>query len=173
MKQYRASACPPCPHDVGIKDKVCYYLGIGLGSGMPAHASGTWGSVLGAIIGMMALWWSLWALVALCVLGVLGGGYICGRASVLMSGNINADHDNPHIVFDEWVGVWIALVPVAWFDNWWALGAFVLFRIFDIIKPPPIGWVDRRVQGGVGILLDDVIAGVLSALVLVAIKLVC
>ena len=85
-----------------------------------------------------------------------------------------ADHDPGEIVIDEVVGVWIALWPLSaglwhagadpWVFPWpgW-LGAFLLFRLFDIWKPGPIGWADRR-GDPLGVMLDDVIAGVFAAL---------
>lgn len=113
-------------------------------------------------------------------LSLLAGSYICGKTSVLMG-----VHDDPHIVFDEWVGVWLAylpsiiITPALAFD-WRYLGTmfgnpltgllpFVLFRFFDIIKPFPIGWADKKVSGGFGILLDDILAGVMAALLTVVI----
>ena len=111
-------------------------------------------------------------------LSVLAGSYICGKTSTLMG-----VHDDPHIVFDEWVGVWLAylpsiiIIPTVALD-WRYLGTmfgnpltgllpFVLFRFFDIIKPFPIG--DKKVSGGFGILLDDILAGVMAALFTVVI----
>jgi phosphatidylglycerophosphatase A len=75
-------------------------------------------------------------------------------------------HDPGEIVIDEVVGQWMCLLVVplagAWMDIAWMLIAFVAFRIFDIIKPWPIRWVDRRVGGGFGIMFDDVLAGVFA-----------
>ncbi|MEQ8441783.1 MAG: phosphatidylglycerophosphatase A [Alphaproteobacteria bacterium] len=68
-------------------------------------------------------------------------------------------HDASEIVVDEVVGVWLTLsiVPVDWLH--YAIG-FAAFRLFDIIKPWPIRWVDRRVSGGFGVMLDDVLAAI-------------
>ena len=72
------------------------------------------------------------------------------------------------LVWDELGGQWIALVPFFWLsrDSRWVLVAFALFRLFDIWKPWPVSWADRQVKGGIGVMLDDVIAGVLAAIVL-------
>jgi len=69
--------------------------------------------------------------------------------------------DPSSIVWDEFVGMWIALfmLPTGWY---WLIAAFVLFRIFDIWKPWPIGWLDINLKGGAGIMLDDVAAGLIS-----------
>ena len=76
------------------------------------------------------------------------------------------------IVWDEIVRVWIALFFVPWSLAWIAF-AFLCFRLFDIAKPPPVGWADRHVKGGVGIMVDDLIAGAMaSVLIYLALRLV-
>jgi phosphatidylglycerophosphatase A len=91
-------------------------------------------------------------------------------------------HDDPHIVWDEWAGMWITLLPLSYISSYmfptpentltmllqpmfwgWLPTAFILFRVFDILKPPPIGWADRKVAGGLGVMLDDIIAGIMAA----------
>ncbi|TQV61483.1 MAG: phosphatidylglycerophosphatase A, partial [Halothiobacillaceae bacterium] len=64
-----------------------------------------------------------------------------------------------------WVGLWItlAVVPLEWP---WILAGFLLFRVFDILKPWPVGWLDRRLHGGLGIMLDDIAAGGMAAVLL-------
>ncbi len=130
------------------------------GIGFIPHAPGTWGAAVATL-----LWWpiastSLWtqlAGISLCfLLGWWCSARICQRYDV---------EDAPQIVADEVVGMWIALValPTIW---WLWLSAFVLFRIADIAKPGPIGWLDRNVKGGLGVMLDDVLAGVLTGGVL-------
>jgi phosphatidylglycerophosphatase A len=74
-------------------------------------------------------------------------------------------HDFGGIVWDEWIGVWITLMwlPLGgdiWADLAWLAYGFALFRFFDIIKPWPIKWLDQRVHGGFGIMIDDVLAGI-------------
>jgi phosphatidylglycerophosphatase A len=171
----KANNCPPLPTNASILDRIVYGLGIGLGSGLPRRAPGTWGSVGGLIVAipLMSLGFVPFLIITLlsCVIGV----WICGRTSNLMGG-----HDDPHIVWDEWAGIWITLLPFSYMgfrvDNLFQSSlqgliiaalviAFILFRFFDIIKPPPIGWADRKVAGGLGIMLDDIIAGVMAAVV--------
>lgn len=166
---YKANTCPPCPPTASFFEKCVYWLGIGLGSGLPKRAAGTWGTVGGVIIALPLLYIGVWALAAAVLIGLAIGNYICGKTSRLMG-----VHDDPHIVFDEWVGVWIALLPVAimtdglWrADVWIGIAvAFVLFRLFDVVKPFPISWADKRVDGGFGIMLDDILAGLMAAIVL-------
>lgn len=179
---YKANTCPPCPPSATTFEKCVYWLGVGLGSGLPKRAAGTWGTVGGVIVALPMLALGFWGFLAITLMGCAIGSYVCGKTSDLM--NV---HDDPHIVFDEWVGVWIALLPTAWLMNGAFDGdkgtlahfhpnvalliviPFVLFRFFDVIKPFPIKWVDNNVSGGFGILIDDVIAGVMSALGVMAI----
>lgn len=177
---YHANPCPPCPATATAFEKAVYWLGIGLGSGLPKKAPGTWGSIGGVLPMLLMMALGTAAYIAITALGLVMGSFICGKTSDLMGG-----HDNPHIVFDEWVGLWLAYLPYVWlfgFDvgDIWAflpfvfgsgVGAFlaivplVLFRLFDILKPPPIGLIDKKVGGGFGILIDDVVAGIMAAMV--------
>lgn len=183
---YKSNTCPPCPPTATAFEKCVYWLGIGLGSGLPKRAAGTWGTLGGLVIAIPMLLLGFWGFLAITILGCLVGSYVCGKTSDLM--NV---HDDPHIVFDEWVGMWIALLPYSYFifngqdmhEFIWLgyrawitnpittifatilafLPPFALFRFFDIIKPFPIKWVDNNVSGGFGILIDDVLAGVMAA----------
>ena len=89
------------------------------------------------------------------------GIYLCERASK----NLGVD-DHGGIVWDEFVGFWITLfmIPPEWY---WILLGFVLFRIFDILKPFPIKWLDKQVKGGFGVMIDDVIAGFFAWIILI------
>jgi phosphatidylglycerophosphatase A len=79
------------------------------------------------------------------------------------------DEDPSEIVVDEVVGQWMTLLVVPPDILLYAIG-FVLFRVFDIFKPWPVSWADRRIKGGLGIMLDDVLAAVYAAIVLVAVR---
>ena len=78
-------------------------------------------------------------------------------------------HDHGGIVWDEMVGYWltVALVPLQW---QWLLAGFVLFRIFDILKPWPINVLDKKVSGGFGIMIDDILAAVYALAILAAVQ---
>jgi len=129
-------------------------------------APGTWGSLAALPLAWVAMLGGPWVFVA-ATLAVVAVGFPAARAEVAASGA----HDPSQVVIDEVAGQWIALWPVA-FGAWavgmpvlalWPgwIGAFVLFRLFDVWKPGPVGWADRR--GDVtGLMLDDVIAGVLA-----------
>nr|WP_312534126.1 phosphatidylglycerophosphatase A [Moraxella sp. CTOTU47618] len=172
----KANVCPPCPPTASVWEKLIYWLGIGLGSGLPKRAAGTWGTVGGLVVAIPMLWLGFWGFLAVTVVGALVGSYICGKTSDLMG-----VHDDPHIVWDEWVGMWVSLLPILWlhfYDDALLQGhqlsllllyfaAFVAFRFFDILKPFPIKWVDKNVSGGFGILIDDILAGLMTGVVLI------
>lgn len=172
----RANFCPPCPPTANVWEKLIYWLGIGLGSGLPKRAAGTWGTVGGLVVAIPMLALGFWGFLAVTVMGALVGSYICGKTSDLMG-----VHDDPHIVWDEWVGMWVSLLPILWlhfYDDALLQGhqlsllllyfaAFVAFRFFDILKPFPIKWVDKNVSGGFGILIDDILAGLMAGVVLI------
>ena len=172
----KANVCPPCPPTASVWEKLIYWLGIGLGSGLPNRAAGTWGTVGGLVVTIPMLWLGFWGFLAVTVVGALVGSYICGKTSDLMG-----VHDDPHIVWDEWVGMWVSLLPILWlhfYDDALLQGhqlsllllyfaAFVAFRFFDILKPFPIKWVDKNVSGGFGILIDDILAGLMAGVVLI------
>ncbi len=173
----RANFCPPCPPTASVWEKLIYWLGIGLGSGLPKRAAGTWGTVGGLVVAIPMLALGFWGFLAVTLVGALVGSYICGKTSDLMG-----VHDDPHIVWDEWVGMWVSLLPILWlhfYDDALLQGhqlsllllyfaAFVAFRFFDILKPFPIKWVDKNVSGGFGILIDDILAGLMAGVVLIA-----
>lgn len=173
----KANVCPPCPPTASVWEKLIYWLGIGLGSGLPKRAAGTWGTVGGLVVAIPMLWLGFWGFLAVTIIGCLVGSYICGKTSDLMG-----VHDDPHIVWDEWVGMWVSLLPILWlhfYDDALLQGhqlsllllyfaAFVAFRFFDILKPFPIKWVDKNVSGGFGILIDDILAGLMAGVVLIA-----
>lgn len=132
-------------------------LGFGFGSGLAKKGPGTAGTLLGLLLFVPLLQWSETAAWAVFLAASLGGIWICGRASELLG-----VHDHGGIVWDEFAGIWLVLLclPQQTWQFW--LMAFVLFRVFDILKPWPIRWVDARVEGGVGIMLDDLLAAGVS-----------
>jgi len=138
-------------------------LAMGLGSGLSPKAPGTVGSLAALIlmypIAFLPITWQLTGL----ALAFVAGVFICSHAADAIG-----THDHGAIVWDEWVGLWSVLVilPFAW-DAWFL--AFVLFRLFDIAKPWPIGWFDQRVSGGLGIMIDDALAAAFAILTLVLI----
>lgn len=137
-----------------------HFLAFGLGSGAVPKAPGTFGTLAAVPLWYLLAQTALPVYLALTLIAFVIGIWLCGRTSRDLG-----VHDHGGIVWDEFVGYWITMiaVPVDWI---WALLGFILFRLFDILKPWPIGPVDRRVHGGLGIMLDDVLAGVMAAAVL-------
>lgn len=135
-------------------------IATGAYSGYLPKAPGTWGSMVGVLIWLGACRLALLPYLGLiCVLFILGT--ICAGAAEKI-----VDQGDPGIVvIDEIVGQLIALTLVP-FHPAAALAGFVLFRIFDILKPFPVGWLDTHIHGGLGIMLDDVVAGVYALVVL-------
>lgn len=140
---------------LSLKNPV-HFLALGFGSGLAAKAPGTFGTLaaipLYLLMSPLPLVWYL----GLTLLSVLAGVYICDKAAKDMG-----VHDHGAIVWDEVAGLLITMIaaPAGW---GWLLVGFGLFRFFDIIKPWPIRWLDAKVEGGFGIMIDDVLAGVFA-----------
>lgn len=133
-----------------------HLLALGFGSGLAPKAPGTFGTLAAIPLYLLLSLLSLNAyLIALLVITIIGV-YVCAYTSRSLG-----VHDHPGIVIDEFAGLLITMiaVPVSW---QWLLAGFVLFRFFDIIKPWPISWLDKHVHGGLGIMLDDIIAGLFA-----------
>jgi len=143
---------------------IAKWISLGFGSGKLPHAPGTYGTVVGIPIFLLMADLSLFAYVSLCTV-LLGIGI---WASQRYSDYLGV-HDHGSIVWDEVVGYLITMTatPAEW--QWIILG-FILFRLFDIWKPWPINLLDKYVHGGVGIMMDDVLAGVYGAAVLLAVQ---
>lgn len=138
-----------------------HMLAFGLGSGLSPKAPGTFGTLAALPI----YWWLLadlapWLFALVVLISFVAGVYICEKTSQDLG-----VHDHGGIVIDEWVGMWITLFLVPKGLIWMLIG-FALFRFFDIIKPWPIKWLDQHVKGGFGIMIDDVLAGVMAWAVL-------
>ena len=137
------------------------WLACGFGSGLAPVAQGTFGS-LAAILPWLLLRQLSWPFnVLIIVIGFAVGVWACDVA-----GRALGVDDHRSLVWDEFVGQWIALLP-ALLAPWWAVMAgFVLFRLFDVWKPWPIRWLDRHLKGGLGVMVDDVVAGLFAAILL-------
>ena len=126
-------------------------------------APGSWGSaapvVLAAILAILSPWLLEIATLLVCLLGVLAAGRYQ---------TVTSRHDAPEVVIDEVAGQWIALLAVP-LDWRWYLLAFLLFRLFDIVKPGPVRMAEN-LPGGIGVMADDIVAGVLAAACLLLIR---
>jgi phosphatidylglycerophosphatase A len=140
-----------------------HFLAVGFGSGLTKKAPGTFGTLAAVPLFYFASYLSnsmfLFLLILMSVIGV----YLCGKAAA----DVGVD-DHPAIVWDEFVGFFITmyLSEVTWLT---LLVGFVLFRLFDILKPWPISVVDKNLHGGFGIMLDDILAGFAAMAVMLVI----
>lgn len=140
------------------------WIATGFGAGLAPVAPGTVGSAVALI--PYCLWLrdlplaGYFVAVALVfALGIAASRVVVARTGV---------QDPGFVVVDEFVGQWLALAlaPPAW---WWIFAGFILFRIFDVWKPWPVSWADRNVHGGLGVMLDDALAGVMAGAALAAV----
>ncbi|HQT77383.1 MAG: hypothetical protein B7Z80_22355 [Rhodospirillales bacterium 20-64-7] len=138
------------------------FVAAGFGTGFAPLVPGTVGSAAAALIGAALLWVSPW-LLGLAILLVSAGGYEAVRRAVPRG-------DPNWVVIDEFAGQWVTLLALPGPSVAGVFVAFILFRIFDITKLGPIGWADRQ-HGAFGIMADDVIAGVVAAVLLAALRL--
>ena len=130
------------------------------GAGLSPIAPGTVGTVVGVALFWLMARLPLYAYVVLLVGLIALAVWLAGLSQRVFPGE-----DNQHIVIDEVVGRRTATIAVP-FTYKTAIAAFIVFRVFDIAKPWPIRWIDDHVHGGFGVVLDDVVAGVLGCVVL-------
>lgn len=144
------------PSELFTLSNPIHFLALGFGSGLSPKAPGTFGTLAAIPVFLLLSYFSsltyLVATLVVCIAGI----YICEKAA-----NDAGVHDHGAIVWDEIAGFLITmiLVPITWQT---ILVGFVLFRVFDIFKPWPISFIDKHVGGGFGIMLDDIVAGLLA-----------
>jgi len=137
------------------------FVVCGFGSGFVGRAPGTWGSALAVVI-----WWF-----ALAPLSLTGQLVVIGATTALgtwLIGRVRTRYgvtDPGAIVIDEFAGQWIVLLMIP-ANVWWVLAGFGLFRLFDIWKPFPVGYLERHVSGAFGVMVDDLAAGIMGLAVL-------
>lgn len=137
-----------------------YFIAFGFGSGLMPIAPGTWGTLAAIPIYLLLMNLPLWMYAAITLLLFAIGV----AASQKVTDDLGV-HDYSGIVWDEVIGYLLTMIgmPISWV---WMLLGFLLFRLFDIWKPFPIRWVDKKVHGGLGVMLDDVLAAVPAWIIL-------
>lgn len=132
------------------------FLALGFGSGLAPKAPGTFGTLAAIPLYLLMAGLNLSVYLTLVTVLAIAGIVICQKAADAVG-----VHDHPAIVWDEIVGylITMAFVPFSWLN---IVIGFALFRFFDIIKPWPISYFDKHVHGGLGIMVDDILAGVFA-----------
>ena len=134
------------------------FLAFGFGSGLSRKAPGTLGT-----LAAVPLYWLMQDLSLPVYLGIVIAGFLAGIPVCARAAAVTATDDHPGIVWDEIIGylVTMTLAPAGWLPM---LLGFGFFRLFDITKVFPVGLAERRLRGGLGIMADDLVAGVMAAL---------
>ena len=162
LKLYREQGWSLKPHHVprSIWRNPIHFFACGFGVGAFPWVPGTIGTLLAVPIAFFLAQLGWWWYLGITLLYTLAAIYACDRTA-----RDWGVADPPATISDEIAGYLFAMIglPTTWP---WLLAAFVLFRFFDIVKPGPIGWSDRHVHGGLGIVLDDVLSGVVVCVLL-------
>jgi phosphatidylglycerophosphatase A len=150
--------------DPALMRNPVHLFAFGFGSGLVPVAPGTAGTLIAIPIVLFVMQFGFATHLAFAILAAIFGIYVCGESAKRLG-----VHDHPGIVWDEITGfAFTMLTAPAKF--YWVVAGFALFRLFDIWKPWPIREADHSLSGGLGIMLDDVIAGIFAAAILLGIR---
>jgi phosphatidylglycerophosphatase A len=144
-----------------MRPRFSRWVAFGFGSGLAPIMPGTVGTLVAWFLyglaqpALPSAW--LWA--------VIGVSFLLGCWACERTGQDLGVPDHGAMVWDEFVAFWLVLAVLPPSFSW-QLAGFVVFRFFDMVKPPPIGWLDRRVKGGLGVMLDDLVAALFTLLLL-------
>lgn len=141
---------------INLKNPI-HFLAFGFGSGLMKPAPGTWGSAIGVLLSIV-LWTiteSALFFLLLALISFIAGCYICQKTSE----DLNV-HDDGRIVWDEIVAIFLMFSFLPEYNLLCYVLTFVSFRIFDIIKPYPIRYFDEKLESGLGIMFDDILAAI-------------
>jgi phosphatidylglycerophosphatase A len=141
---------------------IVTFFGVGL---LPV-GPGTWGTAAAMPFGWLFATLGGWPLLLAAGIAATIAGFIASDAYVRATGR----DDPPEVVIDEVATIWLVMLAVPMTFNG-LLAAFLVFRVFDTLKPWPASWADQTVEGGVGVMLDDLFAGAYAILVLVALNI--
>ncbi|MEZ5444282.1 MAG: phosphatidylglycerophosphatase A [Gammaproteobacteria bacterium] len=155
MNRNEASRAPS-----GLLTDPGHLIALGFGAGCVPRAPGTFGTLVGVVLYLALHGLPLAGYLVATAVAIVLGIAVCGRAARRLG-----VHDHPSIVWDEVAGYLVTMcgAPGGW---GWVLAGFLLFRLLDIAKPWPIRWFDRRLSGGLGIMADDLAAGLLAMAIL-------
>lgn len=141
------------------RQKIEHFIAVGFGLGLLPKAPGTWGTLAGVILYLLLLPFSFSIYLVIVTVAFIFGCWLCEKVAKQM--NL---YDHASVVWDEVVGYCVAMIgaPKHWIS---VIMGFILFRLFDIMKPWPIRWVDQHVKSGFGMMLDDVLAGLFVCII--------
>ena len=143
---------------INLKNPV-HFLAIGFGSGLLKPAPGTWGTLAGLMLSIL-LWnitQSNLFFIFLTVISFIFGCYLCQKTS-----NDLGVHDDGRIVWDEIVAIFLMFVFLPEYNLFTYILTFISFRVFDILKPYPIRYFDEKLESGLGIMVDDILAAIFA-----------
>lgn len=157
MTEHTNHDSSPCK---GIIRDPIHFLAFGFGSGCSRYAPGTFGTLAAVPVYLLLNIFPLWTYLLITLLMFLVGIWLCSETTKKLG-----VHDHSGIVWDEIVGYLVTMIaaPQGWS---WVIIGFVLFRLFDILKPWPISLADKKIPGGFGIMIDDVLAGIAAFVIL-------
>jgi phosphatidylglycerophosphatase A len=143
-----------------------HFFALGFGSGLAPRAPGTFGTLAAWLLYpfVRLVFVSDWAFLLF-----LAWSFVVGIFAIEIAGHRLGEIDHGGIVWDEFVAMWLVLflTPAGWL---WQIAAFVLFRLFDIVKPPPIRQCDARLKNGFGVMFDDILAAAYALIVIAILK---
>jgi len=151
--------------DPRILRQPIHLVAFGFGAGLAPRAPGTFGTLVGVPFVLLVAPWGVTVHALLALLAFAVGIYVCGESARRLG-----VHDHGGIVWDEVTGYVITMLAVP-AEPLWLIAGFVLFRFFDVVKPWPIREADHSLRGGVGIMLDDVLAAIYAGTILYLIHL--
>lgn len=137
-----------------------YFIAFGFGSGALPYAPGTWGTLMAIPFYLALQTLPLIAYLIITLVIIIGSIWLCDK----ISREINI-HDHPGMCIDEIVGFLVTMIGIPPSLSWIILG-FLLFRLFDIWKPQPVRYIDKNIGGGLGMILDDIVAGIYACIIL-------
>lgn len=149
--QTKSKPIPPVPKAVWYNP--LYFIGFGLGSGAAPFAPGTFGTLMAIPFYLLLRPLPLLYYLLFTIIFIAASSWLCDYLSRQLH-----EHDHPGMCIDEFAGFFVTMInaPHGW---GWVLLGFLLFRLFDVWKPWPIRYIDEKIHGGFGMVLDDVIAG--------------
>lgn len=158
---HRTSAMRTRPDKAFVRRHPAHFIAFGGGAGLSPVAPGT----AGTLVALPLFWLLDYVLQPLQFLALIGAMFIIGIWACHVTGKALGEHDHGGMVWDEITAFLLVLFFTPPGLNWQAY-AFLLFRLFDIIKPPPVRYYDRKLRGGFGVMFDDLVAAFLALLCL-------